>query len=211
MKGALIGMCLDILMRENSDGNRSWLTVMKELSNKYGKNKPFEDDNLIMEITEMTYPAIGEFLNTHVVGEVPIDYDAFLEKVGLQFAEAKVETNYVQNAGNLIIGADPQKGAIKFNDLVVNNSFWNDNGAKPNDIFKSINGTEVTLANANQVFGEVFTWQPGKEIEVVLDRDGEEVIINTTTTPSYTMAKTLVENPEATPSQKALRDAWLKG
>ena len=47
MKGALIGMCLDILMRENSDGNRSWLTVMKELSNKYGKNKPFVDDNLI--------------------------------------------------------------------------------------------------------------------------------------------------------------------
>jgi len=211
MKGALIGMCLDILMRENSEGNRSWLTVMKELSNKYGKNKPFEDDNLIMEITEMTYPVIGEFLNTHVVGAIPIDYDAFLEKVGLQFAEAEVETNYVQNAGNLIIGADPQKRAIKFNDLVVNNSFWNDNGAQPNDIFKSINGTEVTLANANQVFGDVFTWQPGKEIEVVLDRDGEEVIINTTTTLSYTKAKTLVENPEATNEEKELREAWLKG
>jgi len=211
MKGALIGMCLDILMRENSEGNRSWLTVMKELSNKYGKNKPFEDDNLIMEITEMTYPVIGEFLNTHVVGAIPIDYDAFLEKVGLQFAEAEVETNYVQNAGNLIIGADPQKRAIKFNDLVVNNSFWNDNGAQPNDIFKSINGTEVTLANANQVFGDVFTWQPGKEIEVVLDRDGEEVIINTTTTLSYTEAKTLVENPEATNEEKELREAWLKG
>lgn len=184
---------------------------MKELSNKYGKNKPFVDDNLITEITEMTYPAIGEFLNTHVVGSTPINYDVFFKKVGLQFADAKVETNYIQNAGNLIVGADPEKGAIKFNDLVVDNSFWAENGAKPNDVFKTIDGVEVTLANANQIFGEVFTWQPGKEINVVLDRDGEEIVINTTTTPSFTNANTLVENQEASAAQKELRDAWLKG
>lgn len=210
MKGALIGMCLDILMRENSDGNRSLLTLMKELSNTYGKNRPFVDDDLIQEITGMTYPAVGEFLNTHVVGTDPIDYDAFFEKVGLYFAEAEVETNYIQNAGNLIVGADPEKGAIKFNDLVANNSFWNDNGAQPNDVFKSINGVEVSLANANQIFGEVFAWQPGKEIEVVLMREAEEVVIKTTTTPSYTKANTLMENPEASQDQKALRNAWLK-
>ena len=101
MKGALIGMCIDILMRESSNGNRSLLTLMKELSNKYGKNRPFVDDDLIEEITAMTYPAIGEFLNTHVVGDTPINYDTFFEKVGLYFAEAEVKTNYVQNAGNL--------------------------------------------------------------------------------------------------------------
>ncbi|HEX9601435.1 MAG TPA: peptidase M61, partial [Mariniflexile sp.] len=39
-KGALIGMCIDILMREESNGNRGILSLMKELSNKYGKNKP---------------------------------------------------------------------------------------------------------------------------------------------------------------------------
>ncbi len=209
MKGALIGLCLDILMREQSNGARSWLTVMKELSNKYGKNKPFVDDALIAEITAMTYPEIGSFLTTHVVGTTPIDYDVFFEKVGLKFAEAEVETNYIQNAGTLIVGADPVKQAIKFTDLVLENSFWADNGAKPNDIFKAINGTEVTLANANQIFTEVFSWQPGMEIEVILDRDGEEVVIKTTTTPTYTKAVTLVENEEASESQMALRDAWL--
>ncbi|WP_417620054.1 peptidase M61 [Oceanihabitans sediminis] len=59
LKGALIGMCIDILMREESDGNRSMLSLMKELSTKYGKNKPFNDDTLIEEITAMTYPSIG--------------------------------------------------------------------------------------------------------------------------------------------------------
>ncbi|TMU55810.1 peptidase M61 [Flagellimonas algicola] len=211
LKGALIGMCVDILMRENSNGQRSLRSLLAELSTKYGKNRPFADDNLVAEITAMTYPAVGEFLTTHVKGTTPIDYDAFFEKVGLHFGEAKVETNYIQNAGNLIVGADREKGGIKFNDLVTNNSFWTENGAQPNDLFKSINGTEVNLANANQVFGEVFSWKPGKEIEVVLLREGEEVLINTTTTPSYTKAKTLLENPEATKPQKELRNAWLKG
>ncbi|MEM9648572.1 MAG: peptidase M61 [Bacteroidota bacterium] len=211
LKGALIGMCLDILMRENSDGQRSLRSLMGELAVKYGKNKPFDDDNLINEITEMTYPAVAEFLNTYVIGKTPIDYDTFFEKVGLHFDEADVETSYLQNAGNLIVGADRERGGIKFNELVVNNSFWKEQGAQPNDLFKSINGNEVDLANANLVFGEVFSWKPGKEIEVVLLREGEEILIKTTTTPSYTKAKTLVENPEATASQKALRDAWLKG
>lgn len=211
LKGALIGMCLDILMREHSNGQRSLRSLMAELSVKYGKNKPFVDDNLIGEIVTMTYPEVGEFLNTHVAGTTPIDYNAFFEKVGLHFEEKDVETNYIQNAGNLIVGIDREKGGIKFNDLVANNSFWTENGAQPNDLFKSINGAEVNLANANQVFGEVFSWKPGKEVEVVLLREGEEIMIKTTTTPSYTKAKTLAENPAASASQKELRNAWLKG
>ena len=99
MKGALIGMCIDIIMREESNGQRGILSLMKELSNKYGKNKPFEDDKLIEEITAMTYPSVGEFLNTHVVGGTPIDYNVYFEKVGLMMAEGKVQTNYIQNGG----------------------------------------------------------------------------------------------------------------
>src|SRR5690606_3580240 len=86
-KGALIGMCIDIIMREESNGKRGILSLMKELSNKYGKNKPFEDDKLIAEITAMTYPSVGEFLNTHVVGDVPINYEVFFAKVGLELGE----------------------------------------------------------------------------------------------------------------------------
>ncbi|MEZ4809563.1 MAG: peptidase M61 [Allomuricauda sp.] len=211
MKGALIGMCVDILMRENSGGHRSLRSLLGELSVKYGKDKPFEDDALISEITEMTYPEVGEFLNTYVVGDTPIDYGQILGKVGLYFAEAQVETNYIQNAGKLIVEGDPERGSIKFNELVADNSFWNDNGAKPNDLFKSVNGIEVSLANANQVFGEVYAWKPGKEVDVVLLRDGEEISIKTTATQSYTKAETLVENPDATDAQKELRKAWLKG
>jgi len=82
-KGALIAMCIDIIMREESNGVGSLLSLMKELSEKYGKNNPFQDDLLIDEITAMTYPAVGRFLKTHVEGTAPIPYQYYFDKVGL--------------------------------------------------------------------------------------------------------------------------------
>ena len=80
-----MGRCIDILMREGSQGERSILSLMKELSKKYGKDKPFKDDTIIAEITAMTYPSVGNFLRTHVEGSTPINYQEFFDKVGLKF------------------------------------------------------------------------------------------------------------------------------
>ncbi len=210
-KGALIGMCIDILMREESNGNRSMLSLMKELSAKYGKNKPFVDENIIDEITAMTYPSVGNFLKTHVEGTTPIDYKAFFTKVGLKMGSSKIKTSYIQNGQALIVGVNPNEGSVFFNNLVAKNSFWNDAGVKENDIIKSVDGEKVTLQTANNVFTKVFMWKPGKEIDVVLVRDGKEVNIKTTLTQSYTNGESLMVNPEATPAQNNTRKAWLKG
>ena len=210
-KGALIGMCLDIILREESNGNRGVLSMMKELSSKYGKNKPFEDDKIIDEIVAMTYPSVKTFFETHVIGTTPIDYTDYFTKVGLKFSESKIETNYIQNAGALIVGANQEAGNIFFNDLVINNSFWKEQGVKSGDIIKSIDGTEVTMQNANQIFQEVFMWQPGKDIKVVLNRSGEEVVIEATLTQSFTTGKVLQQSETATEAQNNLRNSWLKG
>lgn len=213
-KGALIGMCIDILMREESNGNRGILSLMKELSNKYGKNMPFDDDKIVAEITKMTYPSIGEFLSKHVVGingkTEPIDYNIFFDKAGLENSEAKVKANYILNNGVPIVSGSPDKG-IFFTEAVSANSFWAGEGVKPNDIIKEVNGTEVTLQNANTIFQEVFMWTEGKVINVKLERDGKEIIIDTETSQPYTMGKTLMPNPSATEKQINLRRAWLKG
>ena len=210
-KGALIGMCLDILIREESNGNRGILTLMKELSMKYGKNKPFEDDKLIDEITAMTYPSIGEFFKKHVVGTSPIDYNKFFEKVGLTLLESKVKTNYIQNDGRFIFAPNIETGTIAFTEMVGNNSFWNEQGVKAGDDIVEVNGVKLTFQNAQQVLTEMYMWQPGKNINVKLNRNGEEVVINTETTQSYTLGKKLVASDSATDKQNKLRNAWLKG
>jgi len=50
-----------------------------------------------------------------------------------------------------------------------------------------------------------------KEVEVKLDRDGEEIVIKTTLTQSYTAGKKLQVKEGATEAQNTLREAWLKG
>ncbi len=210
-KGALIGMCIDILMREESNGERGILSLMKELSAKYGKDKPFEDDKIIQEITEMTYPSIGEFLKTHVEGNTPINYEDFFTKVGLTIKSDKVETNYIQNSGALIVAGNQEKGTLFFTDLVLENSFWAENGVKPNDDIIEINGTQLTLQNANSVLAATFQWQEGDDVEVKLSRAGEDIMIKTKVKKSYTKGKKIVENQNASKEQVSLRDAWLKG
>jgi len=209
-KGALIGMCIDILMREESNGKRSMLSLMKELSLKYGKSKPFIDDMLFDEITEMTYPSVGAFLRTYVEGNTPIDYNVFFDKLGLLETESKTEGDFIFVGGAPIVSGSPDNG-IFFNGLALKNSFWAEQGVKEGDIVKEINGVKVTLENAQTVFQKVFGWQVGEEVEVKLDRDGEEIIIKTTTTQSYVFEKSLMVDPTASDEQNNLRKAWLKG
>ena len=210
MKGALIGMCVDILMRKESEGNRSMLSLMKELSNKYGVNKPFEDDKLIAEITEMTYPSVGEFLRTHVEGQTPINYDDFLEMVGLTTAEKEVQTNYIFSGGqNIIFDADREKGAIFFKGNALDNSFWKSQNIKSGDIIKKVNGSELNMTNAQQIIGGMYGWQEGQDISMELERDGEIIAIETTLTKPMALSKSIVEDENATPEQVATRIAWL--
>ncbi len=210
-KGALIGMCIDILMREASNGNRGILSLMKELSLKYGKNEPFEDDKIIKEIISMTYPSVGEFLNTHVIGTTPIDYDQFFNKVGLAVKNKKIETSYIQNGRDLIFAGNMSTGSIFFTEEVVDNSFWAQNGVKPNDDVLEINGEKLTIQNVNQVLSGTFEWEEGDDLEIKLKRAGEDIVVNTKITKSYTSGKklTVIENP--TKKQQELRDSWLKG
>lgn len=210
MKGALIGMCIDILMRKESDGNRSMLSLMKELGAKYGKEKPFMDDALIAEITAMTYPSVGAFLETHVVGGTPINYNDFFTMAGLMVEESDVATNYIFAGGrNIIFAPDQTRGLLTFSPVALENSFWKAQGIQAGDYLMNVNGTDLTLANANQVIGGMFGWQEGQDITVTLERDGKPVTIKTKLTKAMGKGKELKENPAATPAQIATRKAWL--
>ncbi|WP_296313220.1 peptidase M61 [Winogradskyella sp. UBA3174] len=211
MKGALIGMCIDILMRKESDGNRSMLSLMKELSAKYGKEKPFVDDNIIAEITAMSYPSVGEFLKTHVEGDVPINYNDFFAMTGLTLGESEGPTNYIFAGGqNIIFSGEPGKG-IFFTEVALKNSFWASQGIQAGDVIKKVNGADLTLQNAQQVIGGMFGWQEGQDITMDLERDGKPVMIKTALTKATAKSEGLIEDVNATDAQKALRAAWLKG
>ena len=81
-------------MRELSGGEKSVLWLMKELSKKYDKNTPFNDSELIDEIVAMTYPQVRSFFENHVIGNVPINYEDILGKVGLTIVSEERQGEY---------------------------------------------------------------------------------------------------------------------
>ena len=49
----------------------------------------------------------------------------------------------------------------------------------------------------------------GDDVSVVLDRNGKDILINTTLTQAYTTITDIVEEKNATQAQIDLRKAWL--
>jgi predicted metalloprotease with PDZ domain len=96
-KGALVGLCLDIQLRELSNGKMGTQELIQALVKKYGKNTPFEDDELFDVITQMTYPSIRSFFSDYVEGTKPLPLKETLLKVGFDFDENKKTIKLIPN------------------------------------------------------------------------------------------------------------------
>ena len=211
-KGALINMALDIDLRELSGGEKGVLWLMKELSKKYGDSKPFEDDGLIDEIVAMTYPEIGKFFNVHVIGDTPIDYDAYWKKVGLSTTEQEQSTGYFFDGEIPYIDVDPANdNAIFVREGIQLNSFFNDLGAQGGDIIKSVDGKMTNLVNIRLLIGQSMNWDPDKEIVMVVQRGDEEITLKGKVGVPILKVVKLGPIDGASEQQKNLREAWLKG
>ena len=197
-------------MREESNGERSLLSLMKELSAKYGVDQPFEDDNLIAEITEMTYPSVGEFLRTHVRGTTPIDYSKFFDKVGLEMGVEEIQTNlFLINQQAAFVNVNQSNGKLYFENMDLNTSLV-ELGVQPGDTLVAVNGMEASLENIRQIIPQSFQWTPETEISMTLNRNGEEVKLQGIVgTPLYPQQK-LMEVEDASEEQIQLRNWWLE-
>jgi predicted metalloprotease with PDZ domain len=177
-KGALIGMCIDIIIREKSNGERGILDLMQKLSKEYGPNKPFNDDELFAKITALTYPEVGEFLTTYVAGPTPIKYDDFFAKVGLGKAKIKTPINpFLKDQSTPYITVDGKTKEI----MVIPNSTLNDFmttlGIKGGDVILAINNKDYNLDNIYDMIMESQNWKTDDLVSVKIKREGKESII----------------------------------
>ncbi|XLS28225.1 peptidase M61 [Flavobacteriaceae bacterium M23B6Z8] len=209
-KGALIAMCLDLIIKEKSDGDKGILWLMKQLSQKYGQNKPFKDDEILGQITQLTYPEVGVFFEDHVIGSKPINYSLYFSKVGLIFGEETQETGYLFQGQEPFINVNEATKEIFIRSGIPLNSFFTELKLQPDDVIRKINGMEYSLDNIRDMVGVSFTWKPGDLIEFVISRNDEEMTLKGTVVAPVRTVQKLVESPEATPEELALRDAWLK-
>lgn len=208
-KGALIGMSLDILLREESKGTYGVRNLMKDLSIKFGQSTPFKDGEILGQIVAMTYPSIGTFFDNHLTGNVAIDYDALFEKVGIVKKTETIDAGYFLDSNRQIFLSANQKQEIFFTNR--KNTALTALGVQPMDVLKSVNGTDVTLQNIRTFIGQSFQWKEGDKITFEVIRNGETLKLEGDFVKGSTEIENLViEELPDTDSKKKLRDAWLK-
>lgn len=209
-KGALIGMCMDIIIREQSQGEQGILWLMKELSEEYGMHKAFKDDELFDQIVSLTYPQVRTFIDEHIKGDQPIDYNRFLKKVGLELTAEMVPTTFFINGQIPFIDVNPQTKEIFVRNTALNSSMQ-EIGLKSGDIIKDVNGTAFTLENIQTIIMQSMAWQADSQINLIIDRDGEQIELKGTLGTPEIKSEKIQEIPNPTQAQKTLREAWLKG
>ncbi|NJY62454.1 peptidase M61 [Salinimicrobium sp. CDJ15-81-2] len=210
LKGALIGMALDIRLRELSNGEMGLLDLMKKLTNKYGKDRPFKDEELISAIVELTYPEIQEFFDTYVSGSTPIPYNEFFKKVGLEMREGEIPVDYfLQDQATPYITINAAGEIVVRDDLTLS-TFFTETGIKAGDIIKSINGKAYSVQNIYDLISDSVNWKVGEDITLKIVRNGNEMIIQSKIIEPMSKGMRLVELMNADGEQMELRHSWLK-
>jgi len=209
-KGALIGMTLDIILREESKGTYGVRNLMKDLSDRYGANKPFKDDEILDEIVKMTYPAVGEFFKNHLTGNTPIDYLTYLNKAGVVKKIEPFESSYLVDSRNQLFITANNKREIAFTKRT--NSGLTALGIKGGDVLKLVNGEAINLQNARQIISKTVQLKEGDNLTFDIVRDGKAMKIQTKITKVSAEREIFtIEELPASDSKSVLRKAWLKG
>jgi predicted metalloprotease with PDZ domain len=207
-KGALIGMCIDIIIREKSNGERGILDLMQKLATAYGQNNPFDDADLFAKITQLTYPEVGDFLKTYVSGETPIPYDQFFARMGVTKKATKVPGNVFLKGQMPYITVNPQTKEIVVLPQIALPDFYSTLGLKGGDTITEINGTAYNLDNIYDMIMGSANWKESDPITVKIKREGKEITLTGKVKLPYEDASTW----EATDkSKEKLKQAWLKG
>ena len=203
-RGAVTAAMLDIRLLELSNGKRGLREVLLDLLNKYGKNKPFPDDEFFNILVNTTYPEIEDFIDDYIKGDKSLPYVEYMEKLGYRYIPERVSEdnrpvlgiNLGINDKNQLIVADASDGLQK-------------EGIMKNDVLLKVLGEDINMTNARQILGQLMSMQVGDSVAIVVERDGKQT--NITATLKQRMDKHIFEDMgKLTEDQKSLRETWMK-
>jgi predicted metalloprotease with PDZ domain len=208
-KGALLAMCIDLIIREKSNGKKGILEMMRQLSKMYGPTKPFDDAELIPVVTSITYPEVGDFIQKYIVNGETIDYMQYLSKAGIERTTIQKPVDIA-----LIVNGKPYLKIDQENKQVLalvpdaDNVFVNAMDLQNNDIILEINGHKLDASDIISVVMGVYKLKEGKPMVIRIIRNGQPMELNGNVKLNY------MDSPGfkfADPGKKVQKDNWLKG
>ena len=214
-KGALINMCLDILLRYNSDGKYGTQNLMADLSKLYGKDKSFKDDDLFNDIEKLTSPEARSFLDNYVAGNKKLPYKEIFAMVGLNYEE-KTEKEEI-SIGGFSMGFNPNTNRAIIFDLANADAFGKKMKYKEGDEIVLFNGKNITMDNYKEVlYGFLQSTKIGDKLVVeVVRKKGKSKKEKLKTLSAkivpvkISIPNNITVNKTPTDKQVIARNAWL--
>jgi predicted metalloprotease with PDZ domain len=202
-KGELLGVLLDLKMREASNDRVSLQDLFRWMNAHYAKRgKLFSDSEGIREAAEsLAHADFRDFFAKYVSGVEEIPWNDFLSRVGLRVTKADVTIS------------DPGFQAARIFDQpltvlqVEHGSGAERAGLKSGDVIVEINGQRGSR-EAEQALAGI---APGASIHVKVERSGVERELQWAPSSRKQEVFRLDDTPEVNELQKSRRKSWLFG
>ena len=72
-----------------TNGEKNLKSVVFELTSLYGKNKSFEEDEIIPMFVKLVHPNLQLFFDNYVVGKTPLDIEGGFKTIGINYQKEK--------------------------------------------------------------------------------------------------------------------------
>ncbi|WP_294283163.1 PDZ domain-containing protein [uncultured Chryseobacterium sp.] len=215
-KGTLLTMCLDIELRKLSNGEMGYRDMIRKLSQRFGENKPFKDDQLIDELVAVTgYPQIKDFYNKYIAGGQPTPYAQYLDMVGVEIKKQETPPMFWFIKDPQQTGYDEKDNAFVFDESSAQSPFAKSIGLKITDKIVALDGKTINIQNIQSFIEYSRTIKEGQNVTVtILRKNGdktEKMDLKGKAVLDKMTVETLAFKANPTPAEKKLQDQWLTG
>lgn len=212
-KGELIGMMMDLLVRGRTKGRSSLDDVMRQMydefylkspnSSYYLRGRGYQTEDLERVVGQVSGTDFGDFFKRYVRSVEVLPYEEAFSYVGLRLTKTPAKDAF--DAGLSLEFEDPQMATIE---NVRNGSPAEEAGLQATDEVVSLAGKSPSKETWLKTLAR---YKPGDSIPIVVRRDRRTIKTNLLLKDPERFEYRIEEDSQATPEQKALRIAWLKG
>ena len=209
-KGQIVGVMLDILMRDRTDNRAGLDDVLRALNEEYAKAGRFYNDSeglraVIEEVIRKKAPSadadLGDFFKQYISGFEEIPYADFLGRAGWTIRDTS------QHRAVLGFSFGRENGVSPKIALVDRESPAGLAGLQEGDVLIALNGASIPRTPDRWLRDH----QPGERITVKVQRGGEERDFSFPLARQTDAAYQILEITSPTERQRRIREGILRG
>ncbi|MGB6877531.1 MAG: PDZ domain-containing protein [Candidatus Acidiferrales bacterium] len=202
-KGQILGVMLDLAIRDATNNRKSLDDVLRVMNEDYARRGKFYDDSagVEQEVEKIAGRSFKEFFAKYVSGTDEIPYNDFLRVAGLQ-----TQTQQREAADLGFTTSRTSDGSVTISS-VTSGSGAEQAGLQAGDVLVQLNGRPL----GRSTMGFLFVHSPGDTVKVRIQRNGSEREISFALGKRGVQAYSVSEITGASDRQKRILDGILHG